>query len=94
LYGLKQAPKQWLEKFDNTLTTAGFVVNEADTCVYYQYGGDEVIMLCLYVDDILTFGSNLNVIEEVKKLLSSNFDMKNFGETDVILNIKLIVYGP
>jgi hypothetical protein len=25
LYGLKQAPKQWHEKFDNTLTAAGFL---------------------------------------------------------------------
>jgi hypothetical protein len=33
LYGLKQAPKQWHEKFDRTLTSAGFVVNEADKCV-------------------------------------------------------------
>jgi len=30
------------------------------------------------------------VIEEVKKFLSSNFDMKDLGEADVILNIKLI----
>jgi hypothetical protein len=44
LYGLRQAPKQWHEKFDNTLTTAGFAVNEADTCVYYRYGG--VSLLC------------------------------------------------
>jgi hypothetical protein len=35
LYGLKQAPKQWHEKFDTTLTSAGYVVNEADRCVYY-----------------------------------------------------------
>jgi hypothetical protein len=34
LYGLKQAPKEWHEKFNNTLTTAGFAVNESDTCVY------------------------------------------------------------
>jgi hypothetical protein len=33
LYGLKQAPKQWHDKFDQTLTSAGFVVNEADKCV-------------------------------------------------------------
>ena len=41
LYGLKLAPKQWHEKFDRTLTYVSFVVNEADTCVYYRYGGGE-----------------------------------------------------
>jgi hypothetical protein len=55
LYGLKQAPKQWHEKFDNTLTAAGFAVNEGDSCVYYRYGRGEAVMLCLYVDDILIF---------------------------------------
>jgi len=38
LYGLKQAPRQWHEKFDRTLTSAGFVVNEANKCVYYRFG--------------------------------------------------------
>jgi hypothetical protein len=33
------------------------------------------------------------VIEEVKKLLSSNFVMKDLGEADVIINIKLIREG-
>jgi hypothetical protein len=39
LYGLKQAPKQWHEKFDVTLISAGFNINEADRCVYYCHGG-------------------------------------------------------
>jgi hypothetical protein len=39
LYGLKQAPKQWHEKFDRTLTSAGFVINDADRCVYYRHVG-------------------------------------------------------
>jgi hypothetical protein len=58
LYGLKQAHKQWHEKFDKTLTSAGFVVNKADKCVYYRYGGGEGVILCLYVDDILIFESD------------------------------------
>jgi hypothetical protein len=36
LYGLKQASKQWHEKFDETLTSVGFIVNEADKCLYYR----------------------------------------------------------
>jgi hypothetical protein len=65
LYGLKQAPKQWHEKFDRTLTSVGFVVNEPDKCVYYRFDGSVGVILCLYVDDILIFGTSLNVIKEV-----------------------------
>jgi hypothetical protein len=46
--------------------------------------------LCLYVDDILIFGTNIDVVNEVKSFLSKSFDMKDLGEADVILNIKLI----
>ncbi|KAK1648280.1 hypothetical protein QYE76_066085 [Lolium multiflorum] len=90
LYGLKQAPKQWHEKFERTLTAEGFVVNEADKCVYYRHGGGEGVILCLYVDDILIFGTNLTVIKEVKEFLSRCFEMKDLGVADVILNIKLL----
>jgi hypothetical protein len=65
-------------------------MNEADTCVYYWYGGSEGVILCLYVDDILIFGTSLNVITEVKNLLFNNFEMKHLGEADDILNVKLL----
>jgi hypothetical protein len=65
-------------------------VNGADRCLYYRYGGGERVIMCLYVDDILIFGTNINVIKEVKDFLSKNFDMKDLGEADVILSIKLL----
>ena len=49
--------------------------------------------MCLYVDDILIFGTNLNVIEEVKNFLSQSFEMKDMGVADVIFNIKLLREG-
>jgi hypothetical protein len=50
LYGLKQAPKQLHEKFDRTLTSAGFVINEADICVYYHHGGvRELYYACTWI---------------------------------------------
>ena len=45
------------------------------------------MILCLYVDDIR---NNINVIKEVKDFLSSDFEMKDLDEADVILNIKLL----
>jgi hypothetical protein len=71
LYGLKQAPKQWHEKFNWTLISADFSINEADRCVYYRYGGGQGVILCLYVDDILIFGTSLDVVNEVKTFLLS-----------------------
>jgi hypothetical protein len=58
--------------------------------VYYRHGGGQGVILCLYVDDILIFKTSLDVINEVKTFLCQNFDMKDMGEVDVVLNIKLI----
>jgi hypothetical protein len=85
LYDLKQAPKQWHEKFNKTLTYAGFVVNEANKCLYYQYGEGEGVILCIYVGDILILGTSIDVIKERKYFLSNSFEMKDLGEANVIV---------
>jgi hypothetical protein len=78
------------EKFDITLISPAFSVNEVDRCVYYHHGGGQGVILCLYVDNTLIFGTSLDVINEVKTFLCQSFDIKDMGEADVILNIKLI----
>jgi hypothetical protein len=58
--------------------------------VYYHHCEGQGVILCLYVDDILIFETSLDVINEVKTFLCQCFDMKDMGDADVILNIKLI----
>ncbi|GKC55810.1 retrotransposon protein, putative, ty1-copia subclass [Tanacetum coccineum] len=41
------------------------------------------------VDDMLIMGINMDVINQTKKLLHSSFDMKDMGEADVILGIRI-----
>ncbi|RZB91995.1 Retrovirus-related Pol polyprotein from transposon TNT 1-94, partial [Glycine soja] len=89
LYGLKQAPKQWHEKFDNLIVSNGFKVNESDKCIYYKSVNNICTIICVYVDDLLIFGSNIHVVNNVKSLLCNNFDMKDLGEASVILGIKI-----
>ena len=66
LYGLKQAPKQWYEKFHQTILSFGFEVNGSDACVYSKLFGADCVIICLYVDDMLLFGSHINAINSTK----------------------------
>ena len=59
-------------------------------CVLPLWWGHEGVILFLYVDDILIFGTSIAVIDEIKSFLSRCFDMKDLGPADVILNIKLM----
>ena len=47
------------------------------------------MFLVLYVDDILLIGNDIGVMSLVKVWLSSQFDMKDLGEANFILGIKL-----
>ncbi|CAM8900601.1 unnamed protein product [Rhodiola kirilowii] len=90
LYGLKQAPMQWHQKFDEVVLSDGFILNQSDKCVYSKFdnSGNGVI-ICLYVDDMLIFGTNLKCINQTKEFLSSKFSMKDMGEAEVILGIRI-----
>nr|GEX53361.1 zinc finger, CCHC-type [Tanacetum cinerariifolium] len=86
LYGLKQAPKQWHQKFDDVVLSIGFHLNQSDKCVYSKFDdSSKGVIICLYVDDMLIFGTVQNKVDKTKKFLSSRFLMKNMGEADVIL---------
>nr|KAJ0227703.1 hypothetical protein LSAT_V11C100011740 [Lactuca sativa] len=90
LYGLKQAPKQWHQNFDDVVLSNGFALNHADKCVYSKFDTfGKGVMICLYVDDMLIFGTDLEEVDKTKKFLSSSFDMKDMGDSEVILGIRI-----
>ena len=56
----------------------------------YKRHQDKVVMfLVLYVEDILLIGNDVGVMSSVKIWLLSQFDMKDLGEANYILGIKL-----
>jgi hypothetical protein len=89
IYGLKQASRQWYLKFDETIRGFGFKENEEDNCIYVKFRSRKFIFLILYVDDILLASSDVSVLLETKRFLSSNFDMKDLGEASFVLEIEI-----
>ena len=89
IYELKQASRQWYLKFDQTIRNFGFKENVEDNCVYAKFKNGKFIFLVLYVDDILLASSDVSLLLETKKFLSSKFDMKDLCEASFVLGIEI-----
>ncbi|WVZ16815.1 hypothetical protein V8G54_009797 [Vigna mungo] len=89
IYGLKQASRQWYLKFNDTITSYGFVENTVDQCIYIKVSGSKFVILVLYVDDILLATNDIGMLHDVKKFLSSNFEMKDMNEASYVIGIEI-----
>ena len=90
IYGLKQASRSWNIRFDQAITSYGFEKSPDEPCVYKRIQGRNVIFLVLYVDDILLIENDKHVLSDVKSWLHKQFDMKDLGEANYILGIKVL----
>ena len=72
------------------MVTHGFMRCSYDCYVYYKLLKDDLyIYLLLYVDDMLIACKIREEIEDLKKILSSEFDMKNLGIAKKILGVEI-----
>ncbi|BBN67512.1 transposable element gene, partial [Prunus dulcis] len=90
LYGLKQSPRQWYKRFDYFMLKINFRRCLYDCCVYYHVFQDGmIILLLLYVDDMLIACQDKSRIQDLKKMLSKEFDMKDLGAAQKILGMEI-----
>jgi len=71
----------------------GFSPNDVGKCVYSKSEHSECVILCLYVDDILIFGTCNAIVLRTKLFLGSKFEMKYMNEVNVILSVRIIRKG-
>lgn len=90
LYGLKQSPRQWNKRFDKFMRDQEFTRSTQDQCVYIkEVAENRFVYLLLYVDDMLLAAKGMDEITKLKKLLSSEFDMKDLGSARRILGMDI-----
>ena len=86
---MKQAPRAWNKRINSFLTGFGFQKCSIEHGVHIKTISEtEIVMLCLYVDDLLITGSSLTVIESLKQGLKSEFEMIDLGILSYFLGIE------
>lgn len=91
LYGLKQSPRQWYKWFTQFMLGQGYTRSPYDPCVYFREVRDgSFIYLLLYVDDMLIASKSNLEIENLKKTMSMEFEMKDLGEARKILGMEIV----
>ena len=53
----------------------------------------ECVIVALYIDDKLIFGTSLDIVYSTERFLASQFDMKDMGEAKVMLSVKITRIG-
>jgi hypothetical protein len=75
--------------FYTYILSLGFVRRKDDQCIYSKEEGRSFIYAALYVDDMFFIGNNINTIKEVKKKISSEFNMKYISVENFILGMDI-----
>ncbi|UYV65691.1 hypothetical protein LAZ67_3005154 [Cordylochernes scorpioides] len=87
LYGLRQAPSKWNKRFEAFLKTKGLVQSKLENCIFKNQNGS--LILALYVDDGMLFGSHVEEMDNLLEELAQEFEIRisNNPEMYVGMNI-------
>lgn len=89
LYGLKQAPRAWNKRIDSFLIQMGFVKCVLEHGVYIMAQSEsDVLLACLYVDELLVTGSKDSEIIGFKREMMSEFEISDLGELSYFLGLE------
>jgi len=89
LYGLKQAPIAWTNRIYTFLLGLGFVKCPVEYGVYVKIVQlNQLIIICLYMDDLLIIGSNTTYIENIKQNLKMEFEMTDLGTLSYVIGLE------
>ncbi|KAJ0556958.1 putative RNA-directed DNA polymerase [Helianthus annuus] len=90
LYGLKQAPRAWYSRIDAYFQDHGYKRSKNEPTLYIKKTqGNDLIIICLYVDDIVFTSSSLELISEFKAKMISEFEMTDVGELQYFLGLEV-----
>ncbi|KAG7593894.1 Reverse transcriptase RNA-dependent DNA polymerase [Arabidopsis thaliana x Arabidopsis arenosa] len=89
LYGLKQAPRAWNTRIDKYFKEKDFIKCPYEHALYIKIQKDDILIACLYVDDLIFTGNNPRMFEEFKKEMTKELEMTDIGLMSYYLGIEV-----
>lgn len=86
IYGLKQSGRNWNEELNESFIEMGFERLKSSSCTYRK---GHWLVAVIYVDDIFVFSNESNSITEVIEAISKRYEVKDLGEIQHALGVKL-----
>ena len=68
IYGMKQSPREFNALVDSFLLSEGFTQSDADSCIYLRNKDDQLLIVAVYVDEIISAGKGEHLQVFRKKL--------------------------
>ena len=88
LYGLKQSGRMWYNQLSEYLLQKGYSNNDDCPCVFIKRSSTGFCIISVYVDDLNIIG-NTQDIDEARKHLKTEFEMKDLGKTKFCLGLQI-----
>ena len=90
LYGLKQASRIWNNNIDIFMKEIDFKQSIVEPCIYIYDDHNSKVIVGIYVDDLIIASQSLEQIHFMKNALMIRYSMKDLGDLNMIIGIKII----
>ena len=88
LYGLKQSGRNWNIVLIQFFERIGFHQSKIDVCLFYRNNKSGIVNVVVWVDDIIIAATSNDLLNTIKNLLKSRFNMKDLGPINFFLGIE------
>ncbi|CAL2241824.1 unnamed protein product [Prunus armeniaca] len=86
----QKAPRAWYSSIESHFLKAGFTKCPYEHTLLVKHGKEcEILIVCLYVDDLIFTGNNEDMFKEFKKSMMEEFEMTYLGKMHYFLGIEV-----
>ena len=87
---MKQAHNAWYKRLQTVFEGLGYLHCESEHSVFFKVKNGRFIIVAVYVDDKMIFANSLELINQLKAQLTTEYDLTDLGEVCWILGMEII----